>query len=170
MSVRCAHVEAPVPHVTAHEEEEEEEGECEEEGEPSPHPLSVHLPLLHSPPLPPRHSPPPHYSGHHPHSHPPHRPAHTSRDARHDIIRREEQRRDLMERRLGADPYYRDGSRQVGIGGRERGRRWVGGWRRRPLGQAGGCLLDCHANEGRGIALEISPPSSSPGSACSALH
>lgn len=36
------------------------------------------------------------------------------RDARDDIIRREEQRRELMERRLGADPYYRDGSRQVG--------------------------------------------------------
>ena len=38
-----------------------------------------------------------------------------ARDARDDIIRREEQRRDLMERRLGADPYYRDGSRQVGV-------------------------------------------------------
>ena len=42
-------------------------------------------------------------------------PASHSRDARDDIIRREEQRRDLMERRLGADPYYREGSRQVGV-------------------------------------------------------
>ena len=59
----------------------------------------------------PRSSPPPR-PGYGP---PMHRgPNHSSRDARHDIIRREEQRRDLMERRLGADPYYhRDGSRQV---------------------------------------------------------
>ena len=48
-----------------------------------------------------------------------------ARDARDDIIRREEQRRDLMERRLGADPYHRDGARQVG---KEVGWMWVGGW------------------------------------------
>ena len=61
----------------------------------------------------PRSSPPPR-PGYGP---PMHRgPNHSSRDARHDIIRREEQRRDLMERRLGADPYYhRDGSRQVNV-------------------------------------------------------
>ncbi len=34
-------------------------------------------------------------------------------DARHDILRREAERRELMERRLGVDPYLRERERQV---------------------------------------------------------